>query len=54
MSIATVAGISVGFFFGGAVVGAFLMLIVVSASRYSASQEYSERDDFFEQDRNEY
>ena len=55
MSIATVVGIAIGSFFGGSVIGAFLMLIVVSVSRRFENQEYSENNDFFDtQDRNEY
>ena len=55
MSIATVVGIAIGSFFGGSVIGAFLALIVASASRRFENQDYTEKNDSFdEQDRNEY
>lgn len=55
MSIATLVGILIGSFFSGAVIGAFLALIVASTSSRFENQDYTEKNDSFdEQDRNEY
>ena len=55
MSVATIATISVCAFFGGIIIGAFIMLSVVLESKHFENTEYSEKNDSFdEQDRNEY
>ena len=55
MSVATIATISVCAFFGGIIIGAFIMYCVVFASKHFENTEYSEKNDSFdEQDRNEY
>ena len=55
MSITTITTISVCAFFGGIIIGAFIMFSVVLESKHFKNTEYSEKNDSFDkQDRNEY
>jgi len=55
MSVTTIAAIAGCAFFGGIIIGAFIMFSVVLTSNHFGNTEYSEKNDSFdEQDRNEY